>query len=61
MTRINKSKDGIIGPGPKPAITLPPPDSKPETRTVTVGAKPPKAKKKAKKKFTPVMRAKKTK
>lgn len=45
MTRINKSKDGIIGPGPKPAIILPPPRSTPETTTVTVGSKAKKAKK----------------
>ena len=59
MTKIDKTKDGIIGPGPKAGIVLPTSGtSTPETSTVTVGAQLPKTKKKAG--FKPAMRAKKT-
>lgn len=58
MTRINKSKDGRIGPEPKPGIILPPSGSTAGTTTGTVGAAP---KSKKKKNFQPVMKAKKTK
>lgn len=45
MTRINKSRDGIIGPKPKPVVEpAPTPEPKPKA-----------------KKFQPTMKAKKTK
>lgn len=67
MTRINKSKDGRIGPEPKSAFLEPVAIVDPESIGKIVMPKPKvkkkakkKVKKKAKKKFTTVMRAKKT-
>jgi hypothetical protein len=51
MTHVNKSKQGRIGPEPKPGIILPPPSTRltQDTVTHTVGASIPKKKKKTKK------------